>query len=100
MRDVCNFRVTYNYSNSPFEQLGDEHSTFADERISPALRQQFRDWAVFMHEAFDHLKGFRDEASRQQAVEEYLRLCELLESAGLDFERDEWWNKKPTTSNN
>jgi hypothetical protein len=89
---------SYNYSNEPFVVV-DEHQELEMQKVSVEVRAELANWAVFMHEAFDHLKGFRDEASRQQAVEEYHRLCELLDVAGVEFERDEWWNKKPTTSN-
>ena len=84
---------SYNYSNVPFVVV-DEHHELEMHKVSVALREALEKWAVFMHEAFDHLNGFRDEASRQQAVEEYHRLCELLDAAGVDFERDEWWNRK------
>jgi len=84
---------SYNYSNEPFVVV-DEHQELEMQKVSVELRDQLANWARFMHEAFDHLKGFRDEASRQQAVEEYHRLCELLDAAGVYFQRDEWWNRK------
>lgn len=84
---------SYNYSNQPFV-LVEDYQELELQKIPLELRGELDAWVLFMHEVFDHLKGFRDEASRQQAVEEYHRLCELLESAGLDFERDEWWNHK------
>jgi hypothetical protein len=88
---------SYNYSNMPFVVV-DEHHELEMKKVSVELREALETWALNMHEAFDPLIGFGDEASRQQAVEEYHRLCEILDAAGVYFQRDEWWNRKKSKS--
>ena len=88
---------SYNYSKFPFV-ISQDWQELEIKKASVELREDLEAWAVFMHEVFDHETAFGDEASWQRAVEEYRRLCELLDSAGVDFERDEWWNQKPKNS--